>query len=93
MSLLSNLSHRSTSRRVEEPCNIQRKPWYAKAPGFYLAATYVVMSSLSFSFNILVLGDTSLYILLDVSAQIMLKINGQTNGQTNDPPLIAFYDG
>jgi hypothetical protein len=39
----------------------------------------------------LVLGDTSLYLLLDVSAQpeIMLR----TNGKTNDPPFIAFYPG
>jgi hypothetical protein len=44
----------------------------------YLAATYVVMSSLSFPFDILLLGDTSLYLLFDVSSQIMLRTNGKT---------------
>jgi hypothetical protein len=64
--------------------------WYAEAQGiFHLAATYVAMSSFSFLFNMLVLGDTSLYLLLDVSAQIMLR----TNGKANEPPIIVFCVG
>jgi hypothetical protein len=66
--------------------NLQRKNWYAKAQGFYLAATHVVRSGFSFLFNILVLGETFLYLLWDVLAQIMLRIEGKIK----DPPLILL---
>jgi hypothetical protein len=40
--------------------SLQRKTWYAKAQGFHIAATFVVMLSFRFLSNILVLGNTSL---------------------------------
>ena len=48
--------------------NLQRKIDMVKCRAFDLAGIYVVISSFRLRFSILVLGDTSLYLLFDALA-------------------------